>query len=113
MLAFVQLRRLPVHASMLEISELIYSTCKAYLVKQGKFLLMLWVFIAAVIVVYYRFLIDFPWGKVAIVIGFSLLGHGRLLRRRLVRHPRQHVRQLAHRVRRPARHARCRCTGSR
>ncbi|WP_082573984.1 sodium-translocating pyrophosphatase [Cellulomonas sp. Root137] len=73
-LAFVQLRRLPVHASMLEISELIYSTCKAYLVKQGKFLLMLWVFIAAVIVVYYRFLIDFPWGKVAIVIGFSLLG---------------------------------------
>lgn len=73
-LAFVQLRRLPVHASMLEISELIYSTCKAYLVKQGKFLLMLWVFIAAVIVVYYRFLIDFPWGKVSIVIGFSLLG---------------------------------------
>ncbi|WP_421733939.1 sodium-translocating pyrophosphatase [Cellulomonas sp.] len=74
MLAFVQLRRLPVHASMLEISELIYSTCKAYLVKQGKFLLMLWVFIAAVIVVYYRFLIDFPWSKVSIVIGFSLLG---------------------------------------
>ena len=74
MLAFVQLRRLPVHASMLEVSELIYSTCKAYLAQQGKFLMMLWAFIAAVIVVYYRFLIDFPWGRVAIVIAFSLLG---------------------------------------
>jgi K(+)-stimulated pyrophosphate-energized sodium pump len=74
MLAFVQLRRMPVHASMREVSELIYSTCKAYLVQQGKFLLMLWVFIAAVIVVYYRFLVDFPWGRVAIVIGFSLVG---------------------------------------
>lgn len=74
MLAFVQLRRLPVHASMLEVSELIYSTCKAYLAKQGQFLMMLWAFIAAVIVVYYRFLIDFPWGRVAIVIAFSLLG---------------------------------------
>ncbi|WP_231505320.1 sodium-translocating pyrophosphatase [Cellulomonas sp. URHE0023] len=74
MLAFVQLRRMPVHASMLEVSELIYSTCKAYLVKQGRFLMMLWAFIAAVIVVYYRFLIDFPWSRVAIVIAFSLLG---------------------------------------
>ena len=74
LLAFVQLRRLPVHGSMREVSELIYSTCKAYLVQQGRFLLMLWVFIAAVIVVYYRFLVDFPWSRVAIVIGFSLVG---------------------------------------
>ncbi|MEZ0448013.1 sodium-translocating pyrophosphatase [Cellulomonas sp. ICMP 17802] len=74
LVAFVQLRRLPVHTSMREVSELIYSTCKAYLVQQGRFLLMLWVFIAAVIVVYYRFLVDFPWSRVAIVIGFSLVG---------------------------------------
>lgn len=74
LLVFVQLRRMPVHRSMLEVSELIYSTCKAYLVQQGRFLMMLWAFIAAVIVVYYRFLVDFPWGKVAIVIAFSLLG---------------------------------------
>ena len=36
MLAFVQLRRMPVHTSMLEVSELIYATCKTYLVTQGK-----------------------------------------------------------------------------
>ena len=73
-MAFVQLRALPVHPSMREVSELIYSTCKAYLVQQGKFLLLLWGFIAAVIVVYYGFLVGFPWGRVAVVISFSLLG---------------------------------------
>lgn len=71
-----QLRNLPVHQTMREVSELIYSTCKTYLVQQGKFLLMLWVFIAAIIVVYYGFLADFTWGRVAIVIAFSLVGMG-------------------------------------
>lgn len=71
---FTQLRRMPVHASMREVSELIYTTCKAYLVKQGKFLMVLWAFIAAVIVVYYGFLVELPWGRVAIVIAFSLIG---------------------------------------
>ncbi len=73
-MAYIQLRAMPVHPSMREISELIYSTCQAYLIKQGKFLLMLWGFIAAVIVVYYGFLVGFSWGKTAIVIAFSLLG---------------------------------------
>jgi K(+)-stimulated pyrophosphate-energized sodium pump len=73
-LTYVQLRRLPVHASMQEVSELIYSTCKTYLVRQGRFLLMLWVFIAAVIIAYYGLLVKFPWSRVAIVIGFSLVG---------------------------------------
>lgn len=71
---FSQLRTLPVHPSMREVSELIYSTCKAYLVQQGKFLMVLWGFIAAVIVVYYGVLVGFPWGRVAIVIAFSLIG---------------------------------------
>jgi K(+)-stimulated pyrophosphate-energized sodium pump len=75
-LSYVQLRRMAVHPSMREISELIYSTCKTYLVQQGRFLLMLWVFIAAVIVAYYGLLVGFPWGRVAIVIGFSLVGMG-------------------------------------
>jgi K(+)-stimulated pyrophosphate-energized sodium pump len=72
--SYVQLRRLPVHAAMREISELIYSTCRTYLVKQGRFLLLLWVFIAAVIVVYYKLLVGFGWGRVATIIAFSLLG---------------------------------------
>jgi K(+)-stimulated pyrophosphate-energized sodium pump len=71
---YMQLRRLPVHTAMREISELIYSTCRTYLVQQGRFLMLLWVFIAAVIVVYYRVLVGFGWGRVATIIGFSLLG---------------------------------------
>nr|WP_147796110.1 sodium-translocating pyrophosphatase [Cellulomonas sp. Y8] len=71
---YVQLRRLPVHAAMREISELIYSTCRTYLTRQGRFLVVLWVFIAAVIVVYYRALVGFEWGRVATIIAFSLLG---------------------------------------
>src|SRR5678815_5593321 len=50
------LRDLPVHKSMLEVSELIYETCKTYLRTQGKFILVLWVFIAAIMVVYFGFL---------------------------------------------------------
>ncbi len=46
---FMQLRNLPVHRSMREISELIYETCKTYLITQGKFILLLWVFIAVII----------------------------------------------------------------
>src|SRR5258708_38259639 len=51
-----QLKNLPVHRSMHEVSELIYATCKTYLFTQGKFIMLLWVFIAAVIVAYFRFL---------------------------------------------------------
>jgi K(+)-stimulated pyrophosphate-energized sodium pump len=76
LIAYLQLKKLPVHESMREISELIYSTCKAYLLKQGQFLLILWLFIAAVIVVYYGVLVGFTWQRVAIILGFSLLGMG-------------------------------------
>ena len=74
LMTYLQLRRLAVHPSMREVSELIYSTCKAYLVQQGRFLMILWVFIASVIVVYYGVLVGFPWGRVAVVILFSLVG---------------------------------------
>jgi hypothetical protein len=50
MAIYMQLKNLPVHRSMREISELIYETCKTYLVTQGKFLMLLWAFIAVVIV---------------------------------------------------------------
>ncbi|WP_425310877.1 sodium-translocating pyrophosphatase [Ammonicoccus fulvus] len=73
-MTYATLNRMPVHRSMREISELIYETCKAYLLQQGKFLMLLWVFIAVVIVAYYKFLVGFSWGRVAIVILFSLIG---------------------------------------
>ncbi len=76
MLVYRQLQAMAVHVSMREVSELIYATSKAYLLKQGRFLLLLWAFIAAVIVVYYGVLVGFTWQRVAIILAFSLLGMG-------------------------------------
>ncbi|MDK6849994.1 sodium/proton-translocating pyrophosphatase, partial [Klebsiella quasipneumoniae] len=59
LITYMNLRKLPVHRAMAEVADLIYETCKAYLVKQGRFLLVLWAFITAVIVVYYKFLVGF------------------------------------------------------
>jgi K(+)-stimulated pyrophosphate-energized sodium pump len=53
---YAQLRRLPVHRAMLEVSDLIYETCKTYLLNQGRFILLLWVCIAAVMIGYFGFL---------------------------------------------------------
>ncbi|MCG6567562.1 sodium-translocating pyrophosphatase [Tessaracoccus sp. ZS01] len=74
LMTYTQLKRMPAHSAMREISELIYTTCKAYLKQQGKFLLVLWAFIAAIIIFYYLFLVGFGVGKTAIVIAFSLIG---------------------------------------
>ncbi len=83
---YAQLRNMPVHRSMLEISELIYTTCKSYMIQQGKFLLVLWVFIAVIVGVYFGKLIPMgpdgagvmmhgmPPVKVAIILAFSLVG---------------------------------------
>jgi K(+)-stimulated pyrophosphate-energized sodium pump len=75
---YMQLKNLPVHRSMREISELIYETCKTYLITQGKFILILWAFIAVVIVAYFGWLAPVP-GKpigvtVPVILAFSLLG---------------------------------------
>ena len=87
-----QLRKLPVHRSMAEVSEIIYATCKTYLQTQGKFILILELFIGAILIVYFGFLAPysattvtaseithviktgFPPMTVAIIILFSLIG---------------------------------------
>ncbi len=81
-----QLKGMPVHASMLEISELIYETCKTYLIQQGKFLLILWLFIGAIVTFYFGTLATsadavtgavthgLPAFKVAVILLFSLVG---------------------------------------
>jgi K(+)-stimulated pyrophosphate-energized sodium pump len=82
---FTQLKKLPVHASMLEVSELIYETCKTYLITQGKFILILWVFIGAVAALYFGRLaptVDaagaavngYPISTVVVILLFSLIG---------------------------------------
>jgi K(+)-stimulated pyrophosphate-energized sodium pump len=69
------LKNLPVHRSMLEVSELIYETCKTYLVTQIKFIAMLWAFIAVIMVLYFGVLSEgFGPAKVAIILAFSLVG---------------------------------------
>ncbi len=73
---YSQLKNLPVHASMREISELIYETCKTYLLTQGKFILILEAFIGVIIVLYFGVLLRFEAVKVAIILFFSLVGIG-------------------------------------
>ncbi|MBM3220377.1 MAG: sodium-translocating pyrophosphatase [Candidatus Rokubacteria bacterium] len=73
---YTQLKNLPVHASMREISELIYETCKTYLITQGKFILVLEAFIGVIIVLYFGLLLHFDAMKVIIILLFSLIGIG-------------------------------------
>jgi K(+)-stimulated pyrophosphate-energized sodium pump len=73
---YTQLKNLPVHTSMREISELIYETCKTYLITQGKFILVLEAFIGVIIVIYFGFLQHLDAGRVIIILLFSLVGIG-------------------------------------
>jgi K(+)-stimulated pyrophosphate-energized sodium pump len=80
MVIFNRLKNLPVHRSMREVSELIYETCKTYLITQGKFLLFLWLFIAVIIVLYFGVLSPVPDKPISttlpIILLFSLIGIG-------------------------------------
>src|SRR6202049_4772078 len=71
---YSKLKNLPVHKSMRDISELIYETCKTYLITQGKFILLLEIFIAIVIVLYFGVLLKFEAMRVGIILLFSLVG---------------------------------------
>jgi K(+)-stimulated pyrophosphate-energized sodium pump len=74
MIVYVQLKNAPVHKSMLDVSELIYETCKTYLFTQAKFLGLLWLFIGAVIVIYYGVLKGEAAGIVLLILVFSIVG---------------------------------------
>src|ERR1700681_4469311 len=75
---YMQLKNLPVHRSMREISELIYETCKTYLTTQGKFIMILWLFIAVIVIAYFGVLRPVPGKSVALTVPmillFSLIG---------------------------------------
>ncbi len=74
LVVFTQTKNLPVHPAMLEISELIYETCKTYLITQGKFILLLELFIGVIMVFYFGVLQHFAPIKVAVILAFSLIG---------------------------------------
>src|SRR5262245_21635306 len=74
LMMYTQLKSMPVHRSMREISELIYETCKTYLITQGKFILILEVLIGGIIIFYFWALRHFTFDRVAIIFAFSLVG---------------------------------------
>src|SRR5215467_6567669 len=69
-----KLRNLPVHSSMRDISELIYETCKTYLLTQGRFLMILEIFIGAAIIFYFGFLQHLELTSVIVILVFSVIG---------------------------------------
>ncbi len=71
---YLGLKRLPVHRSMLEISELIYETCKTYLLTQGKFILILETLIGLIIILYFGVLQHFEASRVLLILLWSLIG---------------------------------------
>jgi K(+)-stimulated pyrophosphate-energized sodium pump len=74
LIIFTRLKNMPVNDAMRDVSELIYETCKTYLSTQGKFLMLLELFIAVIIVFYFGFLQGFEAYKVAIILVFSVIG---------------------------------------
>jgi K(+)-stimulated pyrophosphate-energized sodium pump len=71
---YIRLKNLPVHRAMLEVSELIWETCKTYLITQGKFLMLLWAFIAVIILLYFGVLLKFEAVRVVVILLFSVVG---------------------------------------
>jgi K(+)-stimulated pyrophosphate-energized sodium pump len=71
---YQQLRALPVHKAMLEISELIFETCKTYLETQVRFIMVLFGFIGTIMAVYYGVFVGFEITKVLVILVFSLIG---------------------------------------
>lgn len=71
---YVGIKNLPVHKSMLEVSNLIYETCKTYMIQQGKLLIALEVFIGACIVFYFGYLLHFDASRVLLILFWSVLG---------------------------------------
>ncbi len=71
---FVKIKKMPAHKSMLEVSALIYATCKTYMKQQAKLLVILECFIAACIFYYFFYLNATPLPKVLTILGWSILG---------------------------------------
>ena len=71
--SYAAVKKLPVHKAMADVSDIIYETCKAYMVQQGKFLMGLWLFVSAVIIVYFL-VTGLGLPKIAIILLFSLIG---------------------------------------
>ena len=71
---YSQVKAMPVHRSMAEVSEIIYETCKTYMITQGKFILLLEVFIGAIIIAYFGWVQHMATAEVLLILAFSVIG---------------------------------------
>jgi K(+)-stimulated pyrophosphate-energized sodium pump len=71
---YVRVKKLKAHKSMLEVSNVIFETCKTYLLQQGKFLIILFLFIAACIAFYFGGLKSTGFGGVTLILGWTVIG---------------------------------------
>lgn len=71
---FLQVKRLKAHQSMLDVANIIFETCKTYLVQQGKFLLILFAFIAICIAFYFGYLQHMSFGGVLLILSWTVIG---------------------------------------
>ncbi|NJC88138.1 MAG: sodium-translocating pyrophosphatase, partial [Desulfuromonas sp.] len=71
---YMQLKAIRIHGSMAEVADIIYETCKTYLITQGKFLLILEVLIGTIIFAYFKLIQNMDLGKVLIILIFSVVG---------------------------------------
>jgi len=71
---FIKVKKLRAHKSMLDVAQIIFETCKTYLYQQGKFLAVLFVFIAVCIAFYFGFLSDAGVGGVALILMWTVIG---------------------------------------
>ena len=74
LVTYGRLKNLPVHRAMGEMSQLIWETCKTYIIQQGKFLLLLWAFIAVIILLYFGVLLKYEALRVVVILAFSVIG---------------------------------------
>ncbi len=71
---YLRVKRLPLHESMRDVAELIWETCKTYLLRQGQFLLLLELLVGLIILLYFGVLLDYEPLRVAVILAFSLVG---------------------------------------
>ena len=73
---FVRVKNLKAHKSMLDVAQVIYETGKTYLIQQGKFLAILFIFIGAVVAFYFGFLSEanFGFGAVLMILAWTVIG---------------------------------------
>ena len=71
---FMKVKKLKAHKSMLDVADIIYATCKTYLQQQGKFLAILFVFIAACMSFYFGFLQHTSIGGVLLILAWTVVG---------------------------------------